>query len=115
MGSNSHEMMGYGIVLLAKDNNPNDWIYNLSPPAGIADFYVGDLGLGEQMGILYFIKDAEVTVNLSSIKTENEYIIEYGNFTVTNVDPALEQWLRDLKTRKGLVYKFGLFKVYYYG
>ena len=118
MGHRNYTTFGYGLLLL-DENNEN--LFDIREefygkyPKGIEEEAVGDLCLGEDEGVFYYIKSVKISYHTDSGEYTTDYVVEYSDFEVTEVDPALEAWLANFQEENNLIGKIGVFQTEYFG
>lgn len=117
MGAYHHDVTGYGIIVMANDEDFDYGQEELTVPDGISIELIGDLVLGEDTGLFYMVTDADVSIALKSATPISEWITQYNKFTVDAVPTELTEWLnktlQEQKTERHCI--TGVFKVKNYG
>ena len=115
MGQHYNDTFGYGFLILQEDNDVTDDFLDSSANNQFEVEMVGDLVIGDDLGIFFKVVDVKVTVELGSAKEYNEFVTEFTDFEVSGLDPKLEEWLQNAEENTGFVGKLGAFKVSNFG
>ncbi len=115
MGHYYNDSFGYGFLILQEDNDVTEDFLDSSAGSQFEVEMVGNLVIGDDLGVFFKVIDVKVTVELGSAIEYNEYVTQFTDFEVNGLDPELEKWLQNAAENTGFVGKLGAFKVSNFG